>query len=318
MKWQKKGLIYAPSKRFEWSQSHSQVPTVDCVSEKIWRIYYSTRDDQNKSNTSYIEVEAGNPSNILYEHDEKILPLGAPGTFDDCGIMPSWVVNHGGIKYLFYIGWTTRCSVPYHNSIGLALSRDGGRTFEKAGEGPLFGPTLNEPFFTGTSCVLIEGDLWRIWYLSATKWEKIEDKYEPFYHLKYAESNDGLNWRRDGIVAIDYKDADEGAIANASVLKCGGIYHMWYSYRKALGYRSKRSATYRTGYACSADGKCWNRCDDKAGIDLSETGWDSEMIAYPHVVAHQGKLFMFYNGNGFGALGFGYAITDKKHLDLGS
>ena len=45
-----------------------------------------------------------------------------------------------------------------------------------------------------------------------------------------------------------------------------------------------------------------------SGIDISETGWDSNMIAYPAVTWINNSLIMIYNGNDFGANGFGYAI----------
>jgi len=32
------------------------------------------------------------------------------------------------------------------------------------------------------------------------------------------------------------------------------------------------------------------------------------MVEYPHVIAYQNQMYMFYNGNGFGETGFGYAI----------
>jgi len=44
------------------------------------------------------------------------------------------------------------------------------------------------------------------------------------------------------------------------------------------------------------------------GIDVSPTGWDSTMVAYPYVYSHAGKTHMIYNGNGFGLSGFGYAV----------
>src|SRR5205807_2257401 len=115
--------------------------------------------------TSFVEVEAGNPRNTLYEHSEPILPLGRLGTFDDSGIMPSWIVNNGNEKYLYYIGWMVRRTVPFHNSIGLAISKDGGRSFKRFSEGPLFGSTHREPYFSGTSCVLVEDGVWKNWYL---------------------------------------------------------------------------------------------------------------------------------------------------------
>ena len=126
----------------------------------------------NHNRISYIDVEAGNPANVLYEHDAPVLDLGRLGTFDDCGVMPSWILDSDGKKYLYYIGWTVRNTIPYHNSIGLAISRDGGRTFERFSEGPLFGETYLEPFFTGTSCVLVERGIWKNWYLSCTGWTK--------------------------------------------------------------------------------------------------------------------------------------------------
>jgi hypothetical protein len=306
--WTKRGLIYSPSRAHEWNQSHAQVPTVDLLGDR-WRIYYATRNGRNQSSTSFIDVAAGHPERVLYEHDRPILDPGKLGAFDDCGIMPAWIVTVDSRKYLFYIGWTVRTTVPYHNSIGLAVSDDGGVSFQRVGDGPLFGPTLQEPYFTGTACVLREAGIWKIWYLSCTGWTVVDDHPEPRYHLKYAESKDGLDWQRDGIVAIDYRSDEEGGIASASVIREARMYRMWYSYRLTSGYRTDKRASYRIGYAESDDGKAWVRNDPLAGIDVSEAGWDAEMIAYPHVVSYGGQMFMFYNGNGFGRDGFGYATV---------
>jgi hypothetical protein len=309
MHWKKKGLVYAPRGQYEWNQSHAQLPIVDPVSSEIWRIYFATRDATNRSNISFIEVEAGRPENLLYEHDQTLLPFGKLGTFDESGIMPLCIVDREGLKYLYYAGWTIRATIKYHNSIGLAVSRDGGRSFEKFAEGPLFDLRPHEPYFTGTANVLVEDGLWRMWYQSCTKWEIIDGAPEPFYHLKYAESRDGIHWQRDGVVAIDYQDEGEGGICSATVVR-EDCYKMWYSYRRAGDYRSNPNNSYRIGYAESEDGREWTRHDEQAGIDISANGWDSEMLAYPFVLVHEGKKYLFYNGNGFGRTGFGYAVED--------
>jgi hypothetical protein len=306
-KWIKKGLIFKPSGRYTWNRSYASVPTVDTTDEKVWRIYFGTRDDMNRNRISYIEVEAGNPANVLYEHDAPVLDLGRLGTFDDCGVMPSWILDHADKKYLYYIGWTVRTTIPYHNSIGLAISTDGGRSFERFSEGPLFGETYAEPFFTGTSCVLLENGIWKNWYLSCTGWTRVEGRAEPRYHIKYAESKDGINWNRQGVVAVDYKSDSEAGIVRASILKENGLYYMWYSYRGEVDYRTNLQASYRIGYAQSADGMSWTRMDDCVGIDVSPEGWDAEMIEYPHVIQHHRVRYMFYNGNKFGQSGFGFA-----------
>ena len=312
MSWEKQGLVFSTASHHAWNKTHAQVPVVDDSDQDVWRIYYATRDVDGRSRTSYIEVEAGNPQRILYEHDVPILDLGAEGAADDCGVMPSWIVTHGKAKFLYYIGWTIPETFPYHNSVCLAVSEDGGRTFRKEPAGALLKPTSDEPYFTGTSCVRVERGRWRMWYLSCTKWETFEGKDEAFYHIKYAESDDGIHWDRRGVVAVDYASEVEGGIASASVLEDSGRYRMWYSYRGAYGYRTDRSKSYRIGYAESTDGVEWQRRDELAGIDVAEEGWDSEMIAYPHVVVYGDREYMFYNGNGFGRSGLGYATRRRS------
>jgi hypothetical protein len=280
---------------------------VDPLDDRTWRVYYSTRDAQNRSRTSFVELAADEPSRVTYVHDRPVMELGELGAFDDSGVMPSWVVTVGATKYLYYTGWTARVSVPYHNAIGLAVSHDGGRTFERAWAGPVFGPTHDEPHFTGTACVLVENGVFRNWYLSCVGWARVGDKVEPRYDLKYAESRDGVVWQRGARVAIGLASPAEGGLVRASVLKRNGGYSMWYSRRGTSDYRTDRAQSYRMGYAESPDGVTWTRLDEQAGLDVSDAGWDAEMVAYPHVLEHTGGLRMFYNGNGFGRSGFGWA-----------
>jgi hypothetical protein len=85
---------------------------------------------------------------------------------------------------------------------------------------------------------------------------------------------------------------------------------MWYCSRGSIGYRTDRAQSYRLGYAESADGVRWERLDHLAGLDCSDAGWDSVMIAYPFVYEHRGRKYMLYNGNGFGETGIGYAVLE--------
>ena len=312
MKWNKKGLIYEPNTSFEWnSKGYASVPTVYKISEDVLRIYFTARDIDNKTNISYIEVEADEPSNILYIHEKSVLSLGKIGMFDDCGAMVSHVIDVDDEVWMYYIGWNVRNTIAYHNSIGLAISKDGGITFEKFSEGPLFDRTYQEPYFNAAPFVLKENDDWKMWYLSNTKWMEYEGKSEPFYHIKYAESENGIDWKREGKVAIDYKDENECGIVRACVLKDDNIYKMWYAHRNLQNYRTNKNSSYRIGYAESDNGIDWTRKDENVGIDVSESGWDSEMIEYPFVYDHKGKRYMIYNGNTFGKTGFGYAVLEE-------
>ncbi|OGR61725.1 MAG: hypothetical protein A2X34_01865 [Elusimicrobia bacterium GWC2_51_8] len=82
---------------------------------------------------------------------------------------------------------------------------------------------------------------------------------------------------------------------------------MFYCYRQAVDFRVNTNNTYRIGYAFSNDLINWTRDDSKAGIDISESGFDNEMVAYPTVIELDRKYYMFYLGNKVGKAGFGLA-----------
>ncbi len=312
MKWIKMGLVFKVDNNYDWMQTHAQVPIADRINDERLRIYFGTRDEKNRTLTTYIEVDADDPQNVLYVHNKPILYLGRLGCFDDSGVMPSDIVDLKGKKFFYYLGWNIGHSVRYRVANGLAISEDNGETFKRISEGPIMDRNLIDPIAVSTQCVLVEGRIWKMWYMSYVKWEIINEITEPFYNIRYAESEDGVNWKRKGMVCIDFKSDEEAGIARPYVLKEDGIYKMWYSFRKGLDYRTDRSQGYRIGYAESTDGLRWERKDDEVGISVSEDGWDSEMIAYPYIYEHKGKKHMLYNGNGFGESGFGLAILEKE------
>src|SRR5262249_25680960 len=139
-------------------------------------------------------------------------------------------------------------------------------------------------------------------------WIEAEGKLEHVYDLRHAVSNDGIHWQRHAKAAIPQADPEE-ALTRPTLLSRLGDWWMWFSYRGSRGFRAKRRA-YRIGFARSAYLVQWGRDDRRAGIDVSAEGWDSQMITYPCVVQTPAGLVMFYNGNGFGQEGFGYAVWE--------
>ena len=254
-------------------------------------------------------MRADDPSDVCYVHDAPVLGPGELGCFDDGGVNPSWLVDCGEEKWLYYVGWNAGVTVGYRNSIGIAVSRDGGRSFERMFPGPVVDRTPTEPHWCSTPCVLREDGRWRMWYLNGTGWEVLDGKPEPYCHFKYAESDDGVHWRRDGTVALELRPG-EGGMTKPHVIREDGVYRMWYAYRGAVGYRDDPSQAYRIGYAESRDGVSFDRLDDRAGIDVSEEGWDSTMTSFPCVYDYDGTRYLLYNGNGFGLTGIGWATWE--------
>jgi hypothetical protein len=223
--------------------------------------------------------------------------------------MPSCAIRTEGKVYLYYSGWSRSASVPYTNATGLAISEDGGETFEKVSPGPILAKSRFDSYSATSPVVINERQGWHMWYCSGTNWLTIDGKYEHTYDIKYARSDDGIDWHPSGETVIAQQGNDE-AITRPFVLRNDGGYDMWFCYRGSRDFRTGDDA-YRIGYACSEDVIHWQRDDNRNCIAPSESGWDSKMIAYPALIRLNDRTLMFYNGNDFGASGFGVAVATR-------
>jgi predicted GH43/DUF377 family glycosyl hydrolase len=288
--------------------SHACVPTALPPENGRIRLFFAPRNQNGQSIPSYIDLSADNPSELLEIGKEPIMQLGELGTFDDGGIMPCSIQKHKDDLYLYYVGWNPSVSVAYRNAVGLAISEDGGKTFERAFKGAVVDRSATEPYFTASPCVLKLKDTWHMWYASGTGFLVVNGRTEPLYKIKYAQSQDGKNWKRTNHTCIEPLDQYE-ANARPTVIFENGLFRMWFCFRGSFDYRDGQDS-YKIGYAESKDGLSWTRKDDEAGISYSTKGWDSTMQTYPNVIRWKDTYLMFYNGNGFGKTGIGYAIYE--------
>ena len=303
MKWEKKGLLYAPEKIHWWNQLYAILPTpVYIESENIIRVYFSTTCKDRHGRVTYIDLNADNPSEIIYKHDDYILDIGEIGAFDDCGVNVSSVVPYKDRMLMFYAGYQRHYKVPYSILTGLAISKDG-FSFSKNSKVPLWERTNEELNIRSAPTVLIENGGFRAWYVAGIGWENIggvhKNKLLPTYRIRYAESENGTNWIFGKSEVIKLEN-DEFGFGRPYIHKKNNLYQLFYSVRR-------HSTSYRIGYAESVDGNNWHRKDKEIGIDISNEGWDSEMICYPAVIYVKGSTYLFYNGNNNGETGFGYA-----------
>jgi hypothetical protein len=309
-RWRKLGRIFMATGQYPWMASHTQLPAVDPAEAGVLRILFATRDRDNRSVIAFVDADATDPSQLIRLGEEPILGLGAAGCFDDSGVLPSWIVEHRGTKYLYYIGVNITTAVSGHTAIGVAKWNPREGRFERLFAGPILDRTPSEPYLCTSPCV-IPGNPWRMWYTAGTGWETVDGRPEPSYNIRYAESTDGIEWRRPGIVCLDFKDSVEGGLARPSVVYDDGLYRMWFCARGRTGYRSETISSYRIVYAESVDGLSWTRMESPAlGRDGSE--WDSQMQAYPFVYRRGRTWHMLYNGNGFGQSGIGHAVFTEE------
>jgi len=304
MKWLKHGLIYCPDGSSKWAKQYACLPTPFLVDSKCLRIFLTFCDENMIGRIGYVDVDPANPQNILNISSEPVLDIGKPGCFDENGLMPASVLSVGDKLYMYYVGYQLGQRVRYYQFCGLAVSVDGGNSFQRMQEVPVIDRSPEETLNRTAAFVMFENECFRMWYVAGSEWTTVNEKSLPVYNLRYSESSDGINWPGSGKVCIDFESEDEHVVGRPWVFKEEGIYKMFLSSRT-------RSKGYRIGYAESKDGIAWHRLDHHVGIDVSNEGWDSQMIAYASIFNWKEKKYMFYNGNDCGRSGFGYALVAR-------
>ncbi len=317
MKWKKLGKIFDPTEHAlpNGCLEFAQAPQTLLLADRV-RVFFSTRERDSVgkylSHVAYADFSR-DMTRPLGVSAHTVLPLGGLGCFDEHGIFPINVLRDGDRVLAYTTGWNRRVSVSADASIGLTVSHDDGQTFERYGTGPLLTASLNEPFLVADAFVQRYGETYHMWYIYGTKWQKFSETALPdrVYKIAHARSPDGVKWQRDGRQIIsDRLNADE-CQALPTVIFLDGVYHMYFCYRQANGFRTDSSRGYRIGYAHSSDLENWERDDSQVGIDISAEGWDAQMQCYPHVFECDGGIYLLYNGNEFGRHGFGIASLEN-------
>jgi predicted GH43/DUF377 family glycosyl hydrolase len=311
-RWVKLGKIFDPvDLQGEcWMREFAQSPCV-VVHDEYVRVYFCSRpfpteDGQYRSYLAFIDLERSDLTQVKNVCQQPAMKLGGLGCFDEFGTNPISVIRDGEHYRVYFAGWTRCESVPINGAIGVAVSKDGGNSFERLGDGPVISYSLDEPFMMGSPRIRKFNDKWTLWYVAGKEWIQANGRPEPVYRIRMATSENGYDWEKVGRDLIENRLGERECQACPDVLYRDGFYHMFFSYRSTENYKTSQGG-YRIGYASSSDMLNWRRDDDKAGMQVSECGWDSEMVNYPHVFMLDGDVYMLYQGNEMGRTGMGLA-----------
>jgi hypothetical protein len=317
MKWTKLGKIFNPLNHNLPNSCHgfAQSPQ-SLVFDNFIRVYFSTRkkDGSGKylSYISFVDFDRDFQS-IINVSNKEVIKLGDLGCFDEHGIFPMNVLREDNHITAFLSGWNRKISVLIDGSIGIATSKDNGLTYQRLGPGPILTSSLHEPFLVGDPFVIKVQNKYHMWYIYGKKWVpgNGEREFERVYKIGHAISYDKLNWEKDNTQIICDKINSNECQALPTVFEYNNQYHMYFCYRDVIDFRLNKDKSYKIGYAKSSNLKDWKRMDSSAGIEVSKSGWDSEMMCYPHTFKVDNKIYMLYNGNDFGKLGFGLAKLNQ-------
>ena len=300
-KWLKLGVLYCPSctNSHPKLMSHAANPLPFFIEGDVYRIFFSGRDNHNRSSVGAVDIDIIQRK-IIHLHTHPFFRHGPQGSYYADGVSIGNCYSVGESCYMLFMGWQNPNNDHWRGSIGrLTVQPD--LTLKLDSKDPLIETNTLDPISLSYPWVLQNKEIgYGMWYGSTITWDA--GNGEMLHVLKYASSADGHLWSREGL-AIPYELGKAQAFSRPTVVETKGIgYEMWFSYRNGHGGK------YRIGYALSRDGKEWKLALEKTGIDVSLTGWDSEMIEYPFVFNHKGERYMLYNGNGYGKTGFGLAV----------
>jgi hypothetical protein len=263
------------------------------------RVYAGMRDNRGVSRIGYVDVAADDPASIKGVSSEPVLDIGIAGTFDDNGVILGDIVVHDNSIYMYYVGFQLAGKVKFLAFTGLALSRDGGISFQRYSNAPILDRCNDALYFRAIHSAMFENGIWKVWCGVGSDWVWIEEIPYPKYNIRYYESADGVHFPEIGAVCIDNTE-NEYRIGRPRVIKVNGIYRMFYT-------KGNLKREYLPGCAESTDGINWVRKDEEIGIAPSDIGWDSTQLCYPAILQYKDRIYMFYNGNDYGKSGFGYA-----------
>lgn len=303
--WKKLGQIYVPKDSGQHPKliSHAANPLAVNLDGDVYRVFFSGRDEKNRSSVGAVDIDVVQ-GKVIQEHPRPFFEHGPVGSFFADGVSIGNFYEVDGVRYILFMGWQNPENGHWRGDIGrLILTPQ--LTLELASVEPFMscGPidpiSLSYPWVQANSSGGFD-----MWYGSTLAWDA--GNGEMLHVIQHAASEDGHHWLRFGL-AVPFELGRAQAFSRPTVSRNpkAGL-EMWFSYRSGLGEK------YRIGYATSKDGQGWKLALDGAGITVSDSGWDSEMVEYPFVFDHAGLRYMLYNGNGYGKTGFGLAVLEQS------
>jgi predicted GH43/DUF377 family glycosyl hydrolase len=198
--------------------------------------------------------------------------------------------------------------------INQSVTLEGGYEAESWGRNPVLYPTILDgsgvPFDPGSwdgfgtryPFILHDGATFKMWYTGFSK--------DGIGSLGYATSTDGVSWNRYANNPVLEPGApgewDDGGIEDATIIKEGQTYKMWYS-----AFRSNGPG--QVGYATSSDGVNWTKDAGNPILGPGAETWNNNMVIHPQVLFFNNQYHLWAltggdDGSGF-APHFAYASS---------
>jgi len=234
MSWQRLGRVFAAAEGPGWMASHAANPVAAEVDGFRCRIYFNSRDRLKRSSVGSLTlcVTLSLVSDVLRGPE---LSFGETGAFDDSGVSLGCVVRDGADRFLYYVGWNLGVTVPFRNSIGLAVSRDGA-PFCRVSAAPVLDRSRVDPFSLSYPWVLKQGSTWKMWLRVdgplACRTGRAGSRDQVTRNLARSRGHRVVACPTGEVCRSTRREPDSYAgVAPLRALRAGPAFRMWFSYR---------------------------------------------------------------------------------------
>jgi hypothetical protein len=268
-------------------------PAAMAIRDSQVRIYFNSRDRQNRSNIYSIDLygEKLEPdySSISLQHSH-----GTKDSYFSHGLSVGQIFSMNNEKSLSVMGWKNYVDKHWEGRIGY-IPFDAQGNLTQLLPKPWMDLDNQDSISLSYPAIYEDINSTVIWYGSTLTWDA--GNGEMLHILKEARlSSDGRVIKGDK--KLPYVLGSAQAFSRPAVVQIDKDFLLAYSYR---GNTTK----YRIGFMLLGN---FNSASHLGGISAfltSKNEWESEMVEYPSFFSFQDQLFMLYNGNAFGKTGIG-------------
>lgn len=292
--------------------SHASLPTITKKSnaeKNEFLVLFSPR----KANVSRIAagtlmISDHNGFSFDPNNVREILGPGKIGTYNDFGVMPSFVspytwqgtnANRRSSQInLYTCGWTSSETLPFHQEIGVhTFDPD---SLEVGSLNKILGRNARNPLYvTNPAHVSLANGYDLIFFVSCCSWRSEDSgKLESEYHIKYEV------YHQDEFVKEGELPRISGQIASCRP------WPIQVENRLFIFFSARTTKADYNIYCCEFVDLNYFSWTGLPLITLGEGSWYSKMACYPSAVVFESRIYLIFCGDGYGSTGFGIASCD--------
>lgn len=295
IEFQRIGKIFDP-KEFSTDAgylSHAANPVVLKINESIYRIFFNSRDLDQRSSVYSVDFNFESKTLVPDSFREQLLLSNSFHYFRD-GVSLGSHFELDGKHWIGFMGWVNPPSEHWFGTIG-KFRLDSDYNFEYIEPNPWFDLSPIDPISLSYPAVYFSKDVMHVWYGTTMAWDG--GNGEMVHILKEKVSRDYINFVNSER-QVEWKTGQSQAFSRPSITPLKDKFLMAYSVRGNL-------TKYRIGVGViEEEAKCITQI---ATFSTSLSNWENEMVEYPYLVSYEDETYMFYNGNGYGKSGIGLA-----------